>query len=153
MNKKTLLMVFVPMFLFGSIFVAWAGWVLASQPRHEITKRTEPIKQDVLWSLIQDWRIASERPPYTVDSKLCDYADSRVKEIQNDFDHQKFVDMEKSDNFTTLSENASKNTNTEKQTLDAWLASHTHRSALEDQYTHSCLRCESNYCVQIFGRY
>jgi len=157
MNKKTLLMVFVPMFLFGSIFVAWAGWVLASQPKYEITKRIEPVDQDVLFESVQNWRLELGKEAYIADSQLCEFANKRVKEIQSDFSHSGYrkmaeTEIYKDGRYSKTGENLSEGVVYELELLNKWLTSPSHRDNLEDDFTHSCVRCENNYCVQIFGK-
>lgn len=105
-----------------------------------------------LWSLIQEWRKSEGLKEYSEDNLLCNLSKSRLVEIQDNYEHRLFTQKDYSSMKTNeLSENINL-AFSEEQTLDSWLKSASHSSALKRNYVRSCLRCENEYCVQLFAR-
>ena len=101
-----------------------------------------------LWGLIQEWRLKNNFPVFVESPRLCSIATDRVDDEKFD-NHKGF--WEKYGNLEYIGENIGGDYFSEKELLLSWLNSPSHRTNLERNYTHSCLRCEDKYCVQIFG--
>jgi len=110
--------------------------------------------EEGLWRVVNNWKFGNDGYYYKEDKKLCEYADQRILDIQKDFSHNKFLEMKKTDNFDRVAENLSKDYwGFESEVLQAWLRSTSHKKNLEENFTHSCIKCENSYCVQLFGKY
>lgn len=131
------------------------------QPSERITYR--PFSQQILWTHIQDYKTTNGLQPYIQDQKLCEYAETRLKELPKQFSHDGFRAsiraFRTTNNYATAGENlarfsyASREPN-ELDQLNSWLKSPTHKENLDNPtYTLSCLRCNQNYCVHIFAGY
>lgn len=118
----------------------------------EINK-IKQIDEDRLWEVVNEWREKQGKSLYKTDIVLCGYANERVKKIQSDWSHDGFHTLKKVDQFTTLGENILNDFDNEETGLNSWLNSTTHKANLDENFSHSCIRCENNYCVQLFGKY
>lgn len=124
----------------------------------EINNETpKPLDEDILWDLIQEWRVENGHKAYVRDSRLCEIAEKRVKEIQSDYSHDSF---EKADYSKLpdgkIAENISLWTAGEENTLNGWLDSPSHREALEKPYRSSCVVTGGEYgqsAVQVFASF
>lgn len=157
MFKKVIKILAIFALFMGVIFGGLISYTYATDPRKEDYSsqrnawKTE-ISESKLWEVVNTWREDNNLNQYIKDEVLCNYAESRISEIKNDWSHDGFKSMEKIDNFSWLGENLSKETFGENQTLQMWLESPEHRENLEKDFTHSCIKCDNNYCVQIFGK-
>ena len=123
------------------------------------TQITSPMA-NILWDLVNNWRIESKLRPFKRDNRLCILAKIRVKEILSDFGHdgfnKKFMgNTFKNDGYwkySKLGENLAKFVTDEDVILNMWLNSASHAANLKDNYLYSCIECESGYCVQMFGK-
>jgi len=111
-----------------------------------------------LWEMIENWRKDNNLPQYLESEFTCSVADHRVKEIVTDYSHNQFRDhiwCPTCKSEYTISENINtvypSNLATENGMLDSWLNSASHSANLKFNYSHSCLRCDQGYCVQIFA--
>jgi len=123
-----------------------------------------PYSQQMLWSHIQNYKSESGLQPYIEDQKLCEYTEQRLSEMQGNYNHQGFElsssNFMNTSGFNRAGENLasflylSNQEPKEETELHRWLASPTHRENLDNPlYTHSCLRCNQLYCVQLFAGY
>lgn len=118
-----------------------------------------------LWLKIQTYKSATSNT-YTQDPKLCELAGKRVEQMHVEFDHRLFE--ENSQAFLTeyglqnIGENLLERPAPAIFThlfgnyapLNEWLKSPSHRKNLDDsRFTHSCVKCDTRYCVQMFGQY
>lgn len=111
---------------------------------------------DSVWERVQQWRVDNGKRTYTRDYYLCYIANTRVKEIQTDWSHNGFwvhVPEMFRHGYYMIGENLARGFSSSESMLNAWLSSDTHRINLENNYTHSCVVCSNNYCVQMFGVY
>lgn len=116
------------------------------------------VSEDKLWSLIQDWRISTNRQTYVKDQKLCDFADIRLSQMNDGYiNHSGFIPLHrKMIPNSSMAENLISNFPSEEIMLNKWLGSPEHLKDLEADYKYSCLRCspkDRNTCVQIFANY
>lgn len=107
-----------------------------------------------LWALVQNWRIKQGFSAYIENDTLCQLASKRLTQVKKDWSHDQFlptgaqfVDYNK----YRIGENLAKEYFTESQLLTSWLKSPSHRFNLDDSFTHSCIKTEGTYAVQIFG--
>lgn len=120
------------------------------------------IDEDVLYELVNEWRVKNNKPRYITSETLCTMAEVRLTQLPTDPDHDGFYKLADKlvDNgtFEKVSENlitkyaGSAGVN-EKTMLNDWLESKLHRAAIESSYVYSCLRCDNNdgNCVQLFA--
>lgn len=131
---------------------------LPSSPGVSAISETANIDSRSAWLVIQEWRSSSGLAQYNESELLCRYANFRVEQIQADFSHKQYRNsvaqaLYKEDSSLVESgENLSRAIFTPKQLLSSWLESPSHRENLEKPFTDSCIRCNNNYCVQLFAR-
>lgn len=115
------------------------------------------ITEERLWSVVNDWKINTSGIGYENNEVLCQQAGLRLKEVQNDWSHDGFNDnaeiAKKTGGFSKVGENLARDYLYESEILNEWLSSASHKKNLDDTYTHSCIKCQNNYCVQLFGKY
>lgn len=109
--------------------------------------------QSKLWQLINDYQIKNGWQPYIESSNLCNLADKRLIETSTDWSHNGFYIHAKDFDNLNLGENLAKGYGTERLTLESWINSPTHKKNLTDPYRYSCLRCDKDRCVEIFGNF
>lgn len=107
-----------------------------------------------LWDIVQEWRTTNSYNPYTEDQELCKYADERVLELNQVFEHNnpKLKLFGDTHSYEKVSENII-NSYGEKESLEWWLNSPSHFEALKEPYTNSCIRCSHWDCIQVFAKY
>lgn len=109
-----------------------------------------------LWDVVQSWKFDKYGYRYQRSDSLCSFALNRAEEIKTDFSHDKFDQQSKyyyaQSNFQKFGENLSRDIFRPKELLYLWLDSPKHKENLENDFTHSCIKCDGNYCVQIFGK-
>lgn len=163
MRSISLLLLLIPL----GIFVYW---LLTYEPP-VITEVQEPqtttyfpessppvIEEKRLWTVVNNWKEEEDGYVYIYSEPLCSFASKRLEEVQKDWSHLGFLndtskEIFKTTKFTNAGENLTKNQLAERYVLTEWLDSEDHRKNLEDPFTHSCIRCENNYCVQLFASY
>lgn len=109
-----------------------------------------PDDADDLFQTVNEWRIKEGYQPHKKSEFACNVAETRLSETKINWSHDGF----RYDRFCescTISENLAKGFIFADRTLNGWLSSPPHRKALEADYTHSCIKCDSGYCVQIFS--
>lgn len=132
-----------------------------SSPKPTVPKRF-PNGEEVL-AEVNNWRSKSYGA-YSYSEELCTVATKRLSEIKKDFSHNGFQNMVNegllSSKFTRLGENLA-NYNRDlikfdppkaRDYLKGWLDSQSHKENLLADFTHSCVKCDKGYCVQIFGK-
>ena len=113
------------------------------------------INSKVAWKLVNEWRVEKGYEPFIENDALCDVAKIRVKQIQVNFNHDiRYVKMiHDREPFDYMGENLAEGYNYERNMVWSWLASPSHRKNIANVFTHSCMVCEDNFCVQLFGGY
>lgn len=115
------------------------------------------IDSDRLWNLVQDWRVSQGLNLYRKNDLLCQIAQMRVSEVKNDWSHSQF--QEAIDKFLSkypkkgviVGENLAAWQYDDKETLDAWLRSPSHKKNLMSDFSDSCIVAKDSYVVQIFA--
>ena len=108
--------------------------------------------ESVVWDDIQEYQANLGRPEYVVNEELCELAEKRVIEIQTDWSHNGFLNLEAWPvGYEKLGENLSKEFYLSYEVLPAWLHSPTHKENLDYNFTDSCLVCVDMYCAHEFG--
>ena len=110
------------------------------------------VEENGLWTVVNDWKEKESGYRYTSDERLCEQASIRANQIKSDWSHNGFDEVPFFD-FKTVGENLAAESNSNNDILTLWLTSPTHKENLDENFTHSCIRCEDNYCVQLFGKY
>lgn len=115
------------------------------------------ISAEKLMSTVNDWRYSQGLQIYKNDERLCELANARAVESQLDFSHKAFYKRVDSSSvgfgYKDLAENLISGYNDENKALNIWLSSPTHLKNLKYNYSHSCIGCDNNYCVQIFANF
>jgi len=121
------------------------------------TESNRSVSEEHLWKKVNEWRKSSLLKEYIKDDLLCKYASIRLQDIRSNFDHSDFNDDISKQifheyNYTELGENLAKDYQLEEQIIINWLTSPPHYKNLIDNFTHSCIKCEDSYCVQLFAK-
>lgn len=149
---KRIAYIFLSILLLLSLYLTWEITRPMKGGISRVSSATIYTTSQGVWNVVNNWRTSSGRLTYTESQILCDIADNRVKQVQDVFNHKQFLeDLKKSNYPYIVSENLSEGYRTPEDTLSAWLNSPPHRWALEQNYKFSCVRCENDYCVQIFS--
>ncbi len=109
------------------------------------------INQEILWSLVQNWRIENNLQPYTKNQTLCTIASTRLNEVQNNWSHNKFLDRFAYKYPSLIGENLAKDWTDEITTFNSWINSPAHLKNLKDSFIYSCLETKDSFAVQIFS--
>lgn len=156
---KKLFIVLISLVLLGATHVAaWKiGYGYAGVKQAEQTSQ-KVMDDGILWDKVQLWRLSQNVLPYVKDEKLCTIAASRAHDIKIEFKHDIFEknlgQYYAQTNAISLGENLSRGGPQESTVLNSWLGSLYHKENLTNpKFTHSCMRCSDNYCVQIFAGY
>lgn len=111
-----------------------------------------PDDENDLFEAVNNWRVQTNRPAYKKSEATCNFASFRAPQLKTDYSHKGFhehlKDLPEGQYF---SENILSSYVFPERSLNDWLSSPPHRKALEADYTHSCIKCDSGYCVQIFS--
>jgi len=113
---------------------------------------THPLNKDLLFDLINAHRTALNLPSFQKDETLCEIAESRLPELQEEIlgDTPMHEGMRTRDFDFWVTENLIHVPN-EERALEWWLNSPIHKKAVESTtYTHSCSDCIGNSCTQLF---
>ncbi len=120
-----------------------------------------PLNSDTLWSLVQDWRVKNNLKSYIKDQRLCEIAKIRVHDVESDWSHVKFNDIEYRTIYfqplaptaINMGENLARNYASESETLNNWLNSPSHLKNLQASFSHSCIVTDGSYATQIFANF
>ena len=151
MNKLLLLFIL----LAGLMTASFVGLVVQAnnQPTESMVKVLPPlppvIDEDELWMLVNNWRKSEGRKEYLKSDLLCSFANERKYDLVNDYSHDGFHKRYDNNSFY-VSENIV-GASSEQEALDKWLNSASHAAALREPYSHSCIKCQNRYCVQLFA--
>lgn len=126
--------------------------VTSTPPINSIEPKPQTLSEEKLLGMINLWR---GNKAYIEDKNLCEIAEFRAWQIQKNFNHDGVYSelVYGMTNFMRAGENLARDFSTERQTFEAWLASPTHKANLDADFTHSCIRCIEDDCVQIFAGY
>ena len=148
---KRILLILVFCFFLSASFIA--GMTIKERPN--ITNYCPAFldkNTDILWALVQNFRLENNLKPYTKNQILCDIANTRAQEIITDFSHDKFLN--RFQNYPYLiAENLARYVAFEPDILGGWLNSPSHAKALYASYAYSCIACSNDHCVQIFTNF
>lgn len=133
------------MFLIGSSIIG--GFFLGLSFRNA-TNTPIVTNSEKLMINVNNWRLSQGLQPYQSDNWLCDQATLRVYDVRNGISHEGL--HLRYEGKYDLSENLSEGY-TEDEALTAWLNSPTHSEILHKNYTHACIRCIDNKCVNLFA--
>lgn len=125
-------------------------------PTPAVVKHT--LSDEGLWNTIQEWRASNGYEPYIKDERLCQIAELRIKDLEDnygsDFNHDNFIPIANSvlPDGITVSENITGATSDE-EALSIWLNSPSHREALKKDWKYSCIDTQTDFAVQIFSSF
>ncbi len=159
MNK--LLPALVVVFLFLTVILGIRVYSLGkilppNQNTTEIPFIVKNLDEDVLWSVVNEWRSNQGLKKYIKNDLLCDIANERLKTIEEDFSHDKWKETFERFSKNRLSyggENLANVSDGEESTLNSWLQSPSHYKNLRYDFKYSCIETDGTYAVQIFGNF
>ena len=138
------------------IFLEKSGYIASTAPIQTspvfptLVPKSE-LDSDKLWLLIQNWRMSQNLQTYIKDQNLCDIAKIRLQEIEIDFSHNGFLNMNLP--FKEGAENLIVGYTSEEESLLMWLNSPSHLEDLKYPYTYSCVATNDYYAVQVFANF
>ena len=113
--------------------------------------------EDQVWERINNWKQKEDGYKYIKDNVLCKFAEIRTEQIKTDWSHDGFYkinnQLNQATSFNSYGENLSKDIIYPVEISVSWLNSPKHRENLNKKYTHSCIKCEDYYCVQLFASF
>lgn len=115
-------------------------------------KLRRPLNGEILFNLTQSLRSKYHLEPYIKSEFLCQIAQKRLLVVEKKFSHDGFYYKYFCDDCY-LGENLAEGYDTEIQVVTAWELSQTHLENLLAAFTHSCLKTDGFFVVQIFGYY
>lgn len=149
-NKVSTTHLLAVIFILVALPIAWLYLVMAKHSEANSSSIMETgLDAEVMWLLVQNWRTENKLPKYQDSEVACSIADTRIKETSNNFSHEGF----EADRFCTdcyIGENLVESPTNETRALRMWLSSEGHLANLKRNFTHSCIKCDNNRCVQIF---
>lgn len=101
---------------------------------------------------VNQYRLEQGLQPLAHDKELCQIAEARADQIQKDWSHKGFWQEIKKVKYKRIGENLAKDYTSEKALVQAWIASKPHKQNLDRPYTHQCIACKNNHCVQILRK-
>lgn len=144
-----------------STFILWqkvSYLEYASTSKAEIPTSTptpSPLNADKLFQLVNDWRVQNGYQAYKESEFACNIALKRLPETKINWSHDKFIQDVQAGRYCSttcyLGENLAKEYISESDTLTAWINSPEHLRNLKASYTHSCIKIDGMYTVQIFS--
>lgn len=117
----------------------------------QTTAAAAPLNADVLFSLMNTQRATLSLPPFQKNDQLCSVATSRAPEAATEiFSGGRMHAGFWSRNLPYFATENMIYQQTEQAALNWWLNSPIHRSAVDGNYTNSCVACSGKVCVAIF---
>lgn len=145
-------------------FSLYIGKINPSQSRViETSTNSEPVKlqkADIykIYDHVNNERVRKDLKPLKFNQIMCEYAEQRLENMKTEYSHKGFRSTSREAlnkyNLSYLGENLSEDIidDSNWMVVDAWMASESHRkNILDKNYTDTCVRCDDNYCVQIFA--
>ncbi len=119
-----------------------------------------------LTNKINQWRLDQHQAAYFTNEELCQFAQTRLLQVQPEtLSHATFYQEAENvfpdSGFKSLGENLAgfsvlnqdNLSQVSKEIFQAWLTSPAHLQNLQANFSHSCLKCNQQICIQVFGRY
>lgn len=149
--RKFLITIFILLLLSTSyIFGFNSGLKNKSSSVISLSYKSVNLDSEILWSLIQTWRIENGLHAYIKNQELCKIAiDRSDDEFDYNNPHKGFIEKYHKGSYS-ISENLTGATS-EKDALNRWLNSPLHRQALEKDFRFSCTATYKDLAVQIFS--
>lgn len=171
-NKKLLWQLFLA-FCLGYAFALYVFYTSAlpsnstdTEEKTVNTLNTSEFRQKIV-ALTNEKRGENKILPLETDYKLCEFANVRLADMYNvGFSHDTFREKARtllapSGTYAKWGENLRQTPHadqyfTERRAVndvDAWYSSKSHReNMLDSEFTHTCVRCDDKFCVQIFAQ-
>jgi hypothetical protein len=150
---------------FANLFILIGAFILGAFVYRYFSLNAQPpetyqeitMSQDKLWQLVNNWRIENNLNDYQKDYFLCGVANEIIENPSHDFskenpETQEFISIMNENGYSKYGIIASRDKQSERDILYYWITS-AQKDILQDSFTHSCIRCENNYCVQLFAKY
>lgn len=113
------------------------------------------LKKAEIWDVLQQWREQKGYVPYVESERVCEVAKTRLREIQQRFDHSQFRAHRfcNEGEICKIAENLAKGQTTAEQVVNDWLASPVHATNLNGGFHESCVATDGYHVVHIFATY
>lgn len=152
--RKLIVIVFLCLSLFAIYVLGFNSGLKSvpssASPTISIVQEVK-LDSDVLWAIIQNWRLENNLKQYVKDQRLCKIAEIRASDIQTDYSHDGLY--KKYSNYPyTIQENVAGGLK-EQDVLNSWLSSKPHTETLKKNYSYSCVKCMNTLCSQIFSNF
>lgn len=152
-EKMIYLLLFSVLFLPAMAFLSFI--LIHITPLKDSRTSSNVVSEADLTMIIQEWRLSQGLKRYTLDPKLCDFANKRANEIfieKNNMSHDGIWKYKSQllDTYDGFSENLARNWSPELM-LDWWLHSASHEANLRRDRPLTCVKCKGYYCVQLFA--
>lgn len=142
MNKKLIILIIFICLLFVGIY----SYIQKKFTFDESTYLKPPItfSDEKLWKLINEYRKDNGLQEWTLDQRLCDFAQIRAKESSIHFRHDEFNNyLGKFERYcpecSFMNENLSVS-HSEEHTLSGWIHSPGHKRLLDSDFHIGCVR-------------
>ena len=129
-------------------FILVGFWLVTGQPFGEQDDYTL-FTQEEVYRAVNEHRAAIGIPPVTENAFTCDIASKRLPEVVKSFSHAGFY---KYGEDRDMGEILGMDYTEEKDLVEGWENSPTHKEVMEDDYPFACTRCSGYTCVMIFEK-
>ena len=123
-------------------------------PHDNVPADSANLNSDLILNLINQHRAGIGKPGFIKDDALCTLARTRSTELSDELfvNHNLHSGLYNRNLPYWITENAKWGSN-EAGTVQWWLNSPIHRSAIEGDYVYSCGACNGSMCSQLFTTY
>ena len=162
MKRFVIILVSLALFL-GVFFSGWVASFIYTHPSDESpagafihVSQLDPFK---IYNLVNDFRSSKGLKKLVFDPSMCDFANTRLKEIHTDWSHSGFLPVaDTTYKYNFAGENLAKGYLSEQETLDGWEQSPKHLEDMVDpNFTRTCVTTDifgsKTYVVQEFASY
>lgn len=115
------------------------------------TFSSQKISEDKLWNEIQSWRNDIGKPKYKNSDTLCEFASSRLNDVERNFSHEGFLETNATKYRLNSAENLAKDWPNEKAVLESFIRSPKHLENLIADYQYACVKTDGNVVVLLFA--
>lgn len=135
-------------------FMASSPSATPKSPQSPLSEnKTETVSADTVFRLINERRAIAALPPFHKDEKLCALAASRAREMVGEIENGALHSGLYKRNLPYWVTEDAKYGSDEAETVNWWMNSPLHRSAILGNFTYSCGACNGTYCSELFTNY
>lgn len=110
------------------------------------------LDHDILMLEVNNYRIREGLRPFSSDTRTCEIAQTRIKDIVTHFSHDGFsAERLCGGYYCQIGEVLARNYPNEKETLQGWINSEMHKYIIEGNYQTACAATDGSYGVVIMA--